>query len=329
MKQIFIFVILFLSFFCSAQENLIPNPGFEIYRKRPIKMSESADEFDATTVAWYSINSATPDIYCNRNTGKIFLDAGSVSKSYEGNCSLGLVLYHPDHNYNEYVQCKLRNSMISGKKYKLSFFVKLADDASFNANNLSFYFSQDKFQDKTTMGIVEKPAQIISRNVFDKNREWRKLIFFFKPKEEYKYLSIGNFTKRKDTIEDSIGSKLIDKKPLVYIYLDDFSLVETIDLNEIFNPNKIYFDNDKYEIKPKSLLELEKLLEFLKKNENKKLTITGFTDSKGDENYNLNLSKLRACAIKEYLIKNGISQERLECIGKGKAKECKVEFEIK
>jgi outer membrane protein OmpA-like peptidoglycan-associated protein len=47
------------------------------------------------------------------------------------------------------------------------------------------------------------------------------------------------------------------------------------------------------------------------------LLISGHTDEKGTPDYNLNLSRLRAEAIAEYIIKNGIPGKRVHTIGYG------------
>ena len=47
--------------------------------------------------------------------------------------------------------------------------------------------------------------------------------------------------------------------------------------------------------------------------------ITGYTDRLGSEEYNLELSKRRAEAVKEYLVEKGVEPRRLRAAGKGKA----------
>ena len=47
--------------------------------------------------------------------------------------------------------------------------------------------------------------------------------------------------------------------------------------------------------------------------------ITGYTDRLGSEQYNLELSKRRAEAVKEYLVERGVEPRRLRAAGKGKA----------
>jgi OmpA-OmpF porin, OOP family len=79
----------------------------------------------------------------------------------------------------------------------------------------------------------------------------------------------------------------------------------------------IFFDHDKYELKPKSLTELEKVERFLLENPNIRVEIGGHTDNSGSVTYNMQLSQKRAMAVFEYLIGKGIPAKRLTAKGYG------------
>jgi len=82
----------------------------------------------------------------------------------------------------------------------------------------------------------------------------------------------------------------------------------------------IYFDTDKYEIKPNSHVALDKIVKMLKEHENMEVTIEGHTDANGSEEANQILSEKRAEAVKNYLAANGIKRYRLSSKGYGEAK---------
>lgn len=65
--------------------------------------------------------------------------------------------------------------------------------------------------------------------------------------------------------------------------------------------------------------EIESLISTLKANPNLKLSITGHTDSDGDEGYNMQLSIQRARTLYNYLVENGISGKRLTVRGLGES----------
>jgi outer membrane protein OmpA-like peptidoglycan-associated protein len=58
----------------------------------------------------------------------------------------------------------------------------------------------------------------------------------------------------------------------------------------------------------------------MKKNKGIKLEVRGHTDSTGGKAYNQKLSERRADAVVEYMIKQGISPERLKPVGMGQNK---------
>ncbi len=82
----------------------------------------------------------------------------------------------------------------------------------------------------------------------------------------------------------------------------------------------INFDTNKSVIRPADVPELEKAVEFVKKYPDAKISVEGYTDSRGSDKYNLGLSERRAQAVKKYLEdKGGVSADRITATGKGKA----------
>jgi OmpA-OmpF porin, OOP family len=81
--------------------------------------------------------------------------------------------------------------------------------------------------------------------------------------------------------------------------------------------NNIFFDVDKYELKEKSTVELEKIVRFLNENPNTRIQISGHTDNTGSADHNKELSRRRAAAVYNYLIKRGVSESRVRYQGYG------------
>jgi len=94
-------------------------------------------------------------------------------------------------------------------------------------------------------------------------------------------------------------------------------LLEPIKANGKITLNNVFFDFDKSNLKQESFIELDKLMELLKKNSNLKIEIGGYTDDKGNEKYNQILSQKRADAVVNYLIQKGIVATRLIAKGYG------------
>ncbi|MCC5921153.1 MAG: OmpA family protein [Cyclobacteriaceae bacterium] len=84
--------------------------------------------------------------------------------------------------------------------------------------------------------------------------------------------------------------------------------------------NNIFFDTNEATLRPESGPELERLRNLLEEVPRIKIEISGHTDNVGAAQYNLQLSERRAQAVKEYLVVNGIAEERLIAKGYGMEK---------
>ncbi len=79
----------------------------------------------------------------------------------------------------------------------------------------------------------------------------------------------------------------------------------------------IYYDFDKWTLRPESYPVLDSLVQLLKENPELKVEIRSHTDSIGSDEYNLWLSQKRAESVVRYLISKGISPDRLIAKGYG------------
>lgn len=81
--------------------------------------------------------------------------------------------------------------------------------------------------------------------------------------------------------------------------------------------NNVFFATDSYVLEDASRAELNKLIELLVSNPGLNLEIGGHTDSVGGDADNLVLSERRASAVVEYLVANGVANDRLKAKGYG------------
>lgn len=110
--------------------------------------------------------------------------------------------------------------------------------------------------------------------------------------------------------------QLADENTLTDPIILDIEL-EPIEVGAQMELHNIYFETDSYAILPTSASELQKLVDFLKNNNRLKVEIQGHTDSSGNPQSNLELSKRRAGSVVEYLVNNGIAVNRLTSQGFG------------
>jgi len=80
----------------------------------------------------------------------------------------------------------------------------------------------------------------------------------------------------------------------------------------------VLFTTGRADLKPGATGNLNKLVAFLDKYPDRSVSIQGYTDSVGSEDYNQGLSERRANSVKSYLAGQGIGSMRLSASGKGR-----------
>ncbi|MCU0469055.1 MAG: OmpA family protein [Arcicella sp.] len=108
---------------------------------------------------------------------------------------------------------------------------------------------------------------------------------------------------------DKIGADKILDIPLEPIKKDSKEIL-----------NNIFFDTAKWDLKPESTVELDKLVALLKNNPSLPIEISGHTDDVGKDNDNLILSQKRAKSVADFLIQKGINPTNIKAEGYGKTR---------
>ena len=166
---------------------------------------------------------------------------------------------------------------------------------------------------------------------------WAKCSLTLQAKGGERYLTIGNFSDNQNTRTYSIHFSKAKETMLnkaAYYFIDDVKVVRTdvpileqtpviagypeIKTNEIYVLKNIFFEFDSYQLVGTSFQELDKWVEVIKARSTWKVQLTGHTDERGTDEYNLNLSKQRVQSVADYLIQKGIDAARISVIGEGK-----------
>ncbi|GEM_PF-1558045 len=96
--------------------------------------------------------------------------------------------------------------------------------------------------------------------------------------------------------------------------------LEPVGLGASMEFKNVSFGFGKADLLPESKLELDRVVEFLRKSANISLEIGGYTDDVGSNAANQTLSEERARAVRDYLVSRGIPAVRLKAVGYGKSK---------
>jgi outer membrane protein OmpA-like peptidoglycan-associated protein len=160
-----------------------------------------------------------------------------------------------------------------------------------------------------------------------------KVTIAFKPDQTVSYSLVASEGKYEQPIA-SLGWYLFTTSADGYLNSSDSVQVQSQEItpvikNIVLTPievgltvrlKNIYFDFDKTTLKSESFVELNKVVDFLKRNSNVSIEISGHTDSKGSDTYNLNLSQGRSQSVVDYIIGQGIDSSRLKAQGYGESK---------
>ncbi len=112
---------------------------------------------------------------------------------------------------------------------------------------------------------------------------------------------------------------LLKNKEADSVYKKDIAL-NPVSLNNNVVLNNILFEVNSFKLLPISLIELDKLFQILIENPTVTIEIGGHTDNVGIAADNITLSKNRALAVVDFLVKKGIEKTRISFKGYGSSK---------
>jgi len=93
-----------------------------------------------------------------------------------------------------------------------------------------------------------------------------------------------------------------------------------IEVGTVVRLNNVFFDFDKWDLRPESFVELDRVVKLLKENPGIVIEMSAHTDSKGSDEYNFKLSDNRARSVMEYILSKGIPASRITSQGYGETK---------
>jgi outer membrane protein OmpA-like peptidoglycan-associated protein len=81
----------------------------------------------------------------------------------------------------------------------------------------------------------------------------------------------------------------------------------------------VYFDSNKSTFVPAEKAKIDQLVNLLNENSNYDVKVKGYADSKGSDEYNLNLSKQRSATVVKSIVSGKINKKRITTNGFGEA----------
>jgi OmpA-OmpF porin, OOP family len=90
-----------------------------------------------------------------------------------------------------------------------------------------------------------------------------------------------------------------------------------IEVGQIVRLNNVFFDFDKWDLRPESFVELNHVVKMLKENPAIAIELGAHTDAKGSDTYNITLSHNRAKSCVDFILSKGIDASRVTWKGYG------------
>lgn len=321
--------VLYFSLLPLTAQNLVVNGGFEAYYSCPTAIGNLSN--DSKNLKAPTKGSTDYFNICGAKEVGVPNNFNGSQEAFEGNAYAGLYLLSPN-DYREYIQFALKEKLIKGKNYKVSFHLSLAEISELAIQEASVLLTEAPLSLDTNQNLsprrldrfkVSKFSYIklkVKRTIFDSG-EWSLVEGEFEAKGYEQYLTFGNFKDDRYSRTIRLNPKENNVKALSYYYIDDVSVVlsnkEVFEMNKPFVLNQLQFEFDDFKLTEKAKLEVKKVYAHLRKNPEVQLEIYGHTDDLGSETYNKYLSSRRARAVALYLQELGLSEKRISWEGKG------------
>ncbi|MCB0701871.1 MAG: OmpA family protein [Candidatus Kapaibacterium sp.] len=269
--------------------------------------------------------------------------------------SMDLFVTKSEDGYNSWQSPKNLGDKINSKGWEAYFTISSVDDYAYFVSSNNSIGNEDIFRIKLPSNIRPDNSLIVKGQVTEYGtKKPIGSILEFRNLNNNKLVGITNSDSVNGNYQITIpqgsdyGVSAIsdgyysESKTIFVVSSNDSNLnlnlsLKPVQIGESYELVNIFFEFGKSRLDENSNSELLRLVKFLKRYENLNILILGYTDEIGSESNNMKLSESRAKSVYEFLIKNGISQDRLKYEGKGELKSNKngkleesrkVEFKI-
>lgn len=141
-------------------------------------------------------------------------------------------------------------------------------------------------------------------------------IYYFKMKKPQTPVSLEETLVVEETPEAADTTTTPEEVDLIDVPIEDITL-DDLEVGKIIRLENIYYDLDKSNIRPDAAVELDKVVDFMKKYPTVKIELSSHTDCRASDEYNMTLSHKRAVSATMYIVERGINASRITAQGYG------------
>ncbi|MDX9750579.1 MAG: OmpA family protein [Flavobacteriales bacterium] len=335
--------------------NLVPDPGFEVYRAPLCGWTQDVEKFNRNLTHWSSPTQTTPDLFSTRNDpgcwGHPAKHSGGRQGTRNGHGMAGIKTYGKGNTptyWHEYLQTELGGPLQAGVRYIAECWVMRAVKSNEASNNIGMLFTDAPVATRDNLPLHLTP-QVNEEKVVRKNG-WHKVRGVFEATGTERYLLIGNFYGDDATRHE----RMPQGERGAYYYVDDVNVrvappgtaltprpkesapppprpvvpdhsssnevaIHTVEpaVGTRIRLDNVQFAFDKADLLPGHEKELGELVDLMTDFPFLRVEIEGHTDDQGSDAYNDRLSEARARAVADFLIGRKVAASRITAKGYG------------
>jgi gliding motility-associated-like protein len=222
MNKIFTLLLFscFTNCYMQAQQNLVPNPGFEI-------KTQCCDRIAGCVTSWsqtpgsdtYYFNTCNPLDFSVPHTF-----AGiDYQQAKTGSAFAGVKLYASFPFNRDYLTVTLNDSLRRGETYTVEFYVAVSTFGMHAVDRIGMYISSAPVTKSGLEGFIYTPQIENATGVVLKDSlNWTKISGSYKAKGGEKYIAIGNFYS--DALTTHLQLMPFSKQEMALYFIDDVSV---------------------------------------------------------------------------------------------------------
>ncbi|HYG51306.1 MAG TPA: T9SS type A sorting domain-containing protein, partial [Flavobacteriales bacterium] len=239
-------------------QNLVPNPGFEVFTSCP-DLSQDPNEINLA-IPWYNPTTSSPDLYdtcSDPGLAGVPHNFNGYQHPHSGHAYAGVYVYGGS-SAREYLQVELLDTLVAGEQYSVEFYVNLTVNFSYHCaiDEIELLLSNNPITSGNvyylnyTAQIKSPPGVFITDTL-----NWTLVSGVYTALGGERYITIGNF--KDDNNTDTIDVDPQSTAKQSYYYIDDVSITQITGVDEtennfVFNiypnpaSNKVTIENNKH-----------------------------------------------------------------------------------
>jgi hypothetical protein len=225
MKKLVLFLVLALPFIISRGQNLVPNPGFELYSGCPTYYTQIDCVLFWTNTALWPGPGGSPDYFNSCATPSSLVNVPDnifgYQQAHSGDAYCGITLWDMNNLFREYIQVPFASTLTPGC-YQFEMYVNLANKYKYTASPVGVYFSSTPITGVPNFLPLPYTPQINITGFTTDTLNWTHLTGNYTALGNENYLIIGNFYDNAGTVSSFVNSAGVYDQS--YIFIDDVSL---------------------------------------------------------------------------------------------------------